>query len=349
MSVAIRGLIEGFYDRVWTWEERRRVVDFIAPRGFDTFVYAPKTDRLQNTEWRTPYPADQRAELRAFGERLRGAGMAFWMGLRPVGISYVEPGDATLLVDKLAAYLDLGADRLVILADDIPLELDERSATRFESLADAHTWLVELVLARLELAPEQVAFVPTEYHGPGSAYLATLGAELPSTVDLCWTGPEVCSHSITRDDADGIAKLLQRPPLVWDNSPVNDAGMLGELHIGPIRGRDPTLGEATRGILVNPALEPEATLIALATWSEYLCYPEEYDADAAWWRALDVVAGEAAADVALLAAAHDRSPIRQGWVAPAPARLAEAVESIRAMSNRRLAADLAPFLEAPAR
>jgi hyaluronoglucosaminidase len=345
VTFAIRGLIEGFYDRLWSWEERRRVAEFVGRRGFDTYVYAPKSDRLQNSGWRTPYPDDQRRQLAGFGETCRSRGMALWIGLRPVGISYVDPDDATLLVDKLRDYVELGADRVVILADDIPFELDARGAHRFETLADAHNWLVELALASLELRPEQVVFVPTEYHGSGSEYLATIGHQLPASVDICWTGLEICSPTIGTSEADAIAQLLQRQPLIWDNYPVNDAGMRGELHLGPIRGRPGDLADHVRGVLVNPAIGPEATLVPLATWAEYVCDPQSYDADAAWRRALTDVAGEDAAALAILAAGLDRSVIEQAWERPTPAELSAARARLRDGDNRRLAADLAPFLD----
>jgi hyaluronoglucosaminidase len=333
VTFGIKGLIEGFYDRTWTWEERLRVADFVGRRGFDTYVYAPKTDRNQNTDWRTPYSEDQRRELRAFGERCRALGMAFWIGLRPLGISYADAVDARLVVDKLRDYRALGADRVMLLADDIPLKLDARGATRFGSLADAHAWLVDLALSGAGMTPDELAFCPTEYHGRGSSYLATLGASLPAGVDICWTGLDVCSPTITAPDADAIGDLLGREPLIWDNYPVNDAVMLGELHLGPIRGRDGDLADHVRGVLVNPALEPEATLIPLATWAEYLRDPRSYDADAAWRRALLDVTG-----------ALDRSVIEQGWERPPASALRAARDRLRQARNHRLAADLNPFL-----
>ena len=346
MSFGIKGLIEGFYDRTWTWEERRRVAAFVASRGFDTYIYAPKSDRNQNTDWRTAYSEDQRRELRAFGEYCHALGMAFWIGLRPLSISYADPADATLVVDKLHDYRALGADRVMLLADDIPLQLDESGARRFDSLADAHAWLVDLALSGAGMRPDEVAFCPTEYHGRGSSYLATLGAAVPPGVDICWTGLEVCSPTISSADADAIATLLRRKPLIWDNYPVNDAVMLGELHIGPIRGRDSDLDDHVRGVLVNPALEPEATLVPLATWAEYLRDPASYDADGAWRRAvLEVTGDEADADaVAVLAAALDRSVIEQGWERPSVSALEAARLRLRHARNPRLASDLNPFL-----
>ena len=342
MSFGVRGLIEGFYNRLWAMDERRRVAEFIAAHAFDTYVYAPKEDRLQNAGWRTPYPAPQRAALAEFGEHCRELGLHFWVGLRPVGMSYADEADATLVFDKLRDYLDLGADRLVLLVDDIPAELDARSGGRLTTLVDAHLWLVEHVLGALDLAPERLVFVPTDYAGSGSPYLEAIGSRLPAGVEVCWTGPDVCSPAITSSDAAAIAEVVQRPPLIWDNYPVNDAGMTAELHIGPIRDRDSDLNSYVSGILVNPALQPEATLVPLATWGEYLRDPASYDPDSAWRRALLEVTRNPrdAGAVAIVAAAFDRSVIRQPWETPSLERRDAAVNVVRGMSNRQLVDDL---------
>jgi hyaluronoglucosaminidase len=345
MTFAIRGIIEGFYDRLWTWEERTRIVDAIAGRGFTTYVYAPKEDRSQNAGWRSPYPQGHRDALRTFAHRCSDAGLQPWLGLRPMGFDYSTPADAERLVAKLTDHLELGAGRLVLLADDIPDELEAATAGRFTSLADAHAWLVDHVLERLGLPPADLVVVPTHYAGAGTPYLADLAARVPPETDICWTGPDVCSRAIRTADAAAIAEILGRPALVWDNYPVNDDGMTDQLHIGPIRHRAPDLDAEVRGILVNPALQPEATIVPLLTWADYLADPAGYDPDASWQRALLEVTGDLAdADaVAVLAAARDRSAIRQGWDAPDAARLAAALERVEALGNRALREDLVAF------
>jgi hypothetical protein len=116
--------------------------------------------------------------------------------------------------------------------------------------------------------------------------------------------------------------------------------MTDQLHIGPIRGRDAELAMATSGVLVNAALQPEAGLIPLGTWAEYLRDPAGYDPDAAFERALARVAGEDAGIIRTIAAAHDRSAIRQGWIQPEPEVLDEAIARLPHMANRALSADL---------
>ena len=52
---AIRGVIEGFYGHPWSHEQRLRLIDFLAARGMNTFVYSPKDDPLVRRDWRLPY------------------------------------------------------------------------------------------------------------------------------------------------------------------------------------------------------------------------------------------------------------------------------------------------------
>lgn len=346
MSVDDRGVIEGFYDRLWTWDERGRFAEAVARMGFTTYVYAPKEDRHQNASWRAWYPADERRRLAAFVERCRAVGLAPWIGLRPVGISYADDADADRVVDRLRSSLELGAAGVLLLADDIPGSLDAASAGRFAHLADAHAWLLDRVLAGLDGAP--VAFCPTEYHGPGGPYLRRLAPAVPHEVGLCWTGPAVCSAAISAHDVAAIGAVLGRRPIVWDNYPVNDAAMTGELHVGPIRDRDPALDAHVAAVWVNPAMEPDASLVPMATWAAYLADPAGYDADAAWERALIVATGSAAdaAAVAALAAHADRSVIRQPWRLPAGTPVSAEARRAGSIANAGLAADLRRFVAA---
>lgn len=342
MTFPIRGVIEGFYGRLWSWEERHRVVDVIGEAGFNVFAYAPKEERLQNAGWRMPYPPAHLDRLRELAAACHAAGMELWGGLRPLGISYADDVDLRRAIAKLRVYLELGADRLLLLADDIPARLDEEAGDRFGELADAHAWLVDEVLRGLEIDASKLAFVPTDYRGPGTAYLRHLGSALPSGVDLCWTGADVFVPSVTADEADSIGEVLCRPPLIWDNYPVNDEHDRHDLRIGPVRGRGLDLAGRIRGFLANAALEPEAGLIPLLTWGAYLADPERYEPGAAWQRALLQVAGNErdAAVVAVLAAAFDRSVIEQGWERPSDPTVAAAVRALAAFENRALASEL---------
>jgi hypothetical protein len=60
-----------------------------------------------------------------------------------------------------------------------------------------------------------------------------------------------------------------RSPLLWDNTPVNDARMRGHLHLGPYMGREQALRDVCSGILVNPMEEFRASLATLTSASAW--------------------------------------------------------------------------------
>ena len=80
-------------------------------------------------------------------------------------------------------------------------------------------------------------------------------------------------HSRSQD-ARRFERTAGRPPLYWDNYPVNDVAMGFELHVGPYLGRDPRLATASRGIVANPMELFEASRIPLATIADFLRDPE---------------------------------------------------------------------------
>ncbi|HEY4397239.1 MAG TPA: beta-N-acetylglucosaminidase domain-containing protein, partial [Acidimicrobiia bacterium] len=42
--VPLRGVIEGFYGRPWSLTDRLEMIEFLAERGMNAYVYAPKSD-----------------------------------------------------------------------------------------------------------------------------------------------------------------------------------------------------------------------------------------------------------------------------------------------------------------
>ena len=61
----VRGVIEGFHGQPWTQAQRLEMIDFLAERGMNTFVYAPKDDPKLRDDWRAAY---DEAELERLGE-----------------------------------------------------------------------------------------------------------------------------------------------------------------------------------------------------------------------------------------------------------------------------------------
>jgi hyaluronoglucosaminidase len=295
---AIRGVIEGFYGNPWTHDERLDWIRFIGARGMNTFVYGPNDDPLVRRRWRERYDDAALARIAELAAAGAEAGVGIAYAISPgLSIRYASDADRAELVAKLEQVAKAGIDRFALLLDDLPTELahpEDRDA--FGDIAEAHAALASAVATGLGPARGLIV-CPLVYHGRGDEpYLRTLAATLDPRVDLFWTGRAVCSPTLEAEDARRVAATTGRPPLYWDNYPVNDVAMGWELHIGPYRGRDPLLAGVARGILANPMELAEASKIPVATIADWLADPAGYDPEASVARAIRDVAGDGSPD-----------------------------------------------------
>ena len=297
-AFAIRGVIEGFYGNPWIHAERLDCIRFIARHGMNTFLYGPKDDHLVRRRWREPYVGEELARLREVIDTARHVGVEVVYGISPgLSICYSSSADRAVLLAKLAQVAELGVTRFALLLDDLPTELrhvEDREA--YGDITAAHAALASAVADGL--GPGRPLVVcPLVYHGRGDElYLARLAGALDPAVDILWTGRAICSPVLEVDDANRFHATTGRPPLFWDNYPVNDVAMGWELHIGPYRGRDVGLAAVSRGILANPMELAEASKIPLATIADYLADPVGYDTEASFERAIREVAGDGSPD-----------------------------------------------------
>lgn len=310
------------------------MISFVAQRGMNAYLYAPKDDAKHRRRWREPYDDAESSDFVDLSRHCEALGVRFGFAISPgLDIDYASPADRDALLAKLRPLVDAGVRWFVLALDDIPLAAG--LAARQAALT---TWLHDEL--RALRADTTLAICPTEYSGTRpSPYLAELGAATPLDVDVMWTGPTVCSPAITAPQADMWAAALGgRPPLIWDNFPVNDGPMAPALHLGPYRGRDPDLAGATVGVLCNPMPQAIASQIGLATAAEFLSDPYGYDTSSAWERAIGDVGGPHAAPLRALARACASSPVNPPSEMPI-ARLVSAVEAATDPGTRATALD----------
>jgi hyaluronoglucosaminidase len=354
-------MIEGFYGQPWSHDARIEAITFLAARGMNAYVYAPKSDPLHRDRWREPYTSSQLVEFRALADACRRCDTRFGFAISP-GLDIEYGRDRDTLLAKLTPLTGAGVDWVVLALDDIAprpgLATDQAALTG---------WL------RDALEPGvRISVVPTEYVGTRpTPYLVELSAGLPPEVDVFWTGPTVCSPTITAPEACAWrAAIGGRPLLIWDNYPVNDSVMEHELHLGPYRGRDPDLADVVDGVLCNPMIQPRASLVALSTAADFLRDPDAYDEGSSWQLAIAAVGGDRSDALLAMARACCDGPLARpeelplqdlvvaladelegpGW--PAPLRRArEELASLRAAAvawedapDDPLAIELGPWL-----
>jgi hyaluronoglucosaminidase len=350
---AVRGVIEGYYGRPWTHQQRLDLIDFIGARGMNAFVYGPKDDPLVRRDWRVAYDGEALARLGELVERCRANGMGLTYCISPgLDIRYSDEADLVALVAKLRSVATLGVADFGLLLDDIPRTLQHPGDLAvFSDLTEAHVHVIDRVFR--DLGPTaRLTVCPVVYWGTGTEpYLVRLGEGMDPRIGLYWTGRAICSATLDLADAATFARSTNRPPTYWDNYPVNDVAMSYELHIGPYRGRDPHLWRASEGIVANGMELFESSKIPIATIADYLLAPGTYDPEESWRRAMRDVVGQADLDAFALFADNVRSSCLSADDAPMVGRALEsflfrvdrgdgvaAAGELRALADRLLTA-----------
>lgn len=367
------GVVEGFYGRPWTHEDRFEIIRFLGEAGLNFYCYAPKDDPYHRKEWRKPYPETQFQKLLELVQASQRAGVTFCFAISPgLDIEYSNPAEVALLLKKLEGLAKQGVRSFALFFDDVPNAFrHESDAKAFPSFAAAHAKLANDVYAQLKQRDSNASLIvcPTEYyHSDPTPYLSELASKLHPDIPIVWTGRGVCSPTIDAPDLLRIRTVLGRKPFIWDNYPVNDYDD-GHIYLGPIRDRTPLIGLNVAGYWSNPMNEAELSKIPLMTIADFFQAPETYNPETSWRRAIQRIGGNRAYPYLLRLSdlmigsflTRDEARVLCTLVAdyfenPTPASVSSLREYLqqllelepnldRTLTNRRLFAELRPSLK----
>jgi len=271
------GIIEGFYGKPWTWEDREDCLAFLQNHGFDFFIYAPKNDLILREHWQAEWPEDVFKHLTALSNSCRKRKIRFGIGLSPFEIDTTfDARTKNSLQEKILLINQLQPDILCILFDDMKGDNPK--------LAEIQTRISDFSMARSTAAshiicPSYYSFDPILEKIFGKMpdnYLKDLGAMLDPSADLFWTGPMVFTEAYTESHLMAVAEVLKRKPFIWDNYPVNDAPSVAPfLRLRSFENRPFQMGEWTAGHAINPM--NEAGLSQIPALSLMKSYTEKDD------------------------------------------------------------------------
>ena len=288
---AVRGVVEGFYGKPWTHEQRLRGLKNFGDFNMNTYFLAPKDVPWQRFNWRQPFESEflnSTQELITVGH-LNAIEIVTCVS-PGLSVKYSDENDVDAVITRYKQLFDLGARHFGLLWDDIAWELQhQEDLETYTSTAAAHADFTNRVWAKLTSLDSSVALTvcPMHYSGRGNEpYLHEIGGQLHSRINLMWTGRSIISEYLDISDAVIFERTTLRPPMYWDNFPVNDGGLQKNLYIGPVRGREVGLHKYSAGLLSNPMLQFEMSQIPLFTIGEYLWDSAAYNPELSWEKAL---------------------------------------------------------------
>lgn len=288
------GLIEGFFGRPWTWDERRDAIRFLSSHGYGFYLYAPKADPWLRRRWQEAYPEGEMAELATFGDACRATGARFGVGLTPFELHlHVGDGWQDRLGRKVAELDAAGIDDLAILFDDMRGDVPDLAQRQ---AAIVHFAAERSKASRVLCCPSYYSDDPildVAFGARPPFYLEELGRLLDPAIEIMWTGEEVVAQEFSPGHLARVAEQLRRKPFLWDNYPVNDGSRMSKhLHLRAFTGRSASIGPHLSGHGINPASQPLLSRIPALTLAESYARGEAYQYGLAFEQAAVAVLGE---------------------------------------------------------
>ncbi len=260
----LSGIIEGFYGRQWSLNDRLSYPEFLSGIASNTYIYAPKADTKLRKNWRDSWTLSEFNHLKKLSETCKKEGVFFGVGLSPLGLLDDFCSDnKSALNKKISDIKALEADVVCLLFDDIP---GDNSL-----LAEQQIRICNYVEEKLP--SQQLLMCPTYYSSDSvlevhfgqmpAAYWSDLGEGLSSRWGIFWTGELVVSKTYSIDALYAISAFFKRKPVIWDNYPVNDGRLLWPFLNFETASRLPLLN-AGFSVLHNPMNQAWCSKVSLA-------------------------------------------------------------------------------------
>ncbi len=309
-NMQYRGIVEGFYGKVYSVEDIISLFEYMEDNKMNTFVYGPKGDPYHLGNWRDEYPTEITDEQRFYGMMTQDDmrtitaaaaenNISFAWSIHPAmqnGINFtsrdsVEQGIDDIM-EKFSHMYDLGVRQFGVFVDDIDTGVALRGSENQAYMMAEIQRRLEDTYNGSENPADHVAgtyYVPSFYalnFGSSSQLETNLGAfreqNQDNNVIMMMTGSGVWSP-IRNSDLLKIQQYTGKKPVMWWNYPVNDNidDQLLMNRIDSVYATDLDV-TASLGVLSNPMNQAEASKVALYGVADYTWNTANFDVQSNW-------------------------------------------------------------------
>ncbi|MGM0443437.1 MAG: beta-N-acetylglucosaminidase domain-containing protein [Fibrobacterota bacterium] len=252
----LNGYIEGYYGRLYSWQERRSLIETAGRAGMKAWIHAPKEDPYHRLRWYETPGTEYLREMKATAEHAHAAGVKFIPALAPgISFDFTSDTDRAALLDRVADCFACGAQTFALLFDDIELSLPDSARQIYGNAARAQIQVLSLL--QRHFPEKEFLFCPTVYSrqlntgSEAKEYLQIVSEELPPNTRMFWTGEQTVSPRIDRRSLQDINALMGDRILLWDNYYCNDYAP-NRLFTGLYHGRClKDIEKYTQGVMIN--------------------------------------------------------------------------------------------------
>ncbi|MCY4045525.1 MAG: beta-N-acetylglucosaminidase domain-containing protein [Cellvibrionales bacterium] len=253
-------VLEGFYGKPWSLNERLDMLDFLATFQFAGFCYAPKSDKKLRGDMLTLFTDAELTSIQTLAKKSSDNGLRFTVGLSPIHL--LNQPDNASWQQKCQQLLSIPNAQFALFFDDMPAGETDLAMKQCHFFHRANA----LLDGRVSL------FCPTFYSddpvlerlfGEKPENYFEVLASLPKEIDIFWTGQKVITRAYDVKALHTINNRLNRKVTLWDNAFVNDGRKTSQfLPIG-VTANYSEAGAAVNDIYINPMNQPSLAKINL--------------------------------------------------------------------------------------
>ena len=219
-----QGYIEGYYGKILSWCQRKRILDALNQNNMNFYFYCPKEDIYHRHNWRSNYPQHWYHNFKKFITYSNKKKIKIITGISP-GLSIAlkknsknYQNDFDCLLNKFEKFLENGSHYIALLFDDLPL-----SQINYKNLGLLHSQLAnninkkfskKLFVTPLIYADELIKQSPN--------YLNQFLSNLSDEIKIFYCGKNIVSKNFHTKNLEINKRIKKNSIIFWDNFYAND-------------------------------------------------------------------------------------------------------------------------------
>ena len=266
MALPELGVIEGFYGEPWSQQQRFACIDFLANHGFSSYCYAPKSDLSLRNLWFQNWDDISFMSVKQLATYAKENDVAFSIGLTPLDLhkNWHDKKQRQQLKRRLQQIKALEPAAISILFDDMWGDVPSLA----EMQVEISHFIADEMGIPITICPSYYSFDPIleELFGKKPEnYWQALGEKLDASIDCYWTGDYVITEKYSPNRLQDITEFLQRKPVIWDNSRVNDGRKTSPFLPVKAMSEVSEIAGLCKGFVINPMNAPALARLVMQT------------------------------------------------------------------------------------
>ena len=201
------GIVEGYYGKISTFEQRKKIISSLSEHDLNFYMYAPKEDPFLRSNIDIDHTENWLREFDDFIAYSQKMSVEVGIGLAPICKNKTEA-----LKNKIKNFSDRGVKFFSILFDDI-----EENFSFFDQIETYRVIKDEFPNLYFDFCPTVYAEELIDKNSAHQEYFKEFNNSFPKHEVFFWTGKKVISEKMGSSGQEHLKDFANTSIAIWDN------------------------------------------------------------------------------------------------------------------------------------